>query len=382
MWSSTIRIIRRTALLILAFAGLFFLLEVIRAGQTLYDLHPIAGWAFGLVLAVLGLWIVGRLVWILLCRPTLLLPPDVPELPEASANELAVYGRYLQKYLVRLSTNPVLSIDHKTAAKVGKDKLENSLHSAGGKEEILAAICAAESETLRPIVDHLDGLARRHVRTAMRDVMIGVTLSPWRAVDLWMVFYRNIVMVTEIIRTYNHRPRLREQLAIYRDILAIVAAVNFLSMGKNLLEGLCAKVPGVGRFLDDIAQGMGAGFLTAVAGHAALDRCRSIRRWDRRAATSALGMQAAAFYSDVRDTFQQDILPAVLRRIGDSSRETMEKIVSAINETGSMVSDFVKVPLQAAVTAGGSVLNVGQNLHNHSKNWLSSFFRRKNPPIS
>ena len=381
MWSSTIRTVRTAALILLAFAGLFFLVEVIRAGQTLYDLHPVAGWVFGLGLAGLGLWLVGRLVWVLICRPPLLVPPDVPELSEASAKELHRYGRYLQRYMDRLSNNPALTSDQRQAARTGRTQLETSIESAGDKEWLLTAINMAETETVRPLMNHLDGLAGRHVRTAMRDVMIGVTLSPWRAVDLWMVFYRNVVMITEVIRTYNHRPRLREQFAIYRDILALVAAVNFLSMGKNLLEGLCAKVPGVGRFLDDIAQGMGAGFLTAIAGHAALDRCKAIRRWDRRAATSALGMQAAAFYADVRDTFQQDILPAILRKVGDNSRETMDKIVSAINETGSAVSSFVKVPLQAAVSAGGSVINAGQNLHTFSKDWLSSLFGSKKSPM-
>lgn len=380
MWYSTFRTIRRIALLVLAFLGLFFLLEVIRAGQTLYNLHPIAGWVFGIVLALLGFWLVGRLVWIFVSRPPLLIPPEVPALPEASVYQLRSYGQYLQKYMARLSDNPALTAELRQMANTGKATLDTALQSTGDKEGFLTAISTAETETMQPVVNHLDGLARRHVRTAMRDVMIGVTLSPWRAVDLWMVLYRNIVMVTEIIRTYNHRPRLREQLAIYRDILAIVAAVNFLSMGKNLLEGLCAKVPGVGRFLDDIAQGMGAGFLTAVAGHAAVDRCRSIRRWDRRAATSALGMQAAAFYSDVRDTFQQDILPAVLKRIGDSSRETMDKIISAINETGSMVSDFVKVPFQAAVSAGNTAISAGQSIHSFSKRHVSKWFRGKSEP--
>lgn len=375
MWSSTIRTVRTAALVLLAFAGLFFLVEVIRAGQTLYALHPAAGWAFGIGLAGLGLWLVGRLVWVVVCRPPLLLPPDVPELSEASARELRYYGRYLLRYLDRLSDNPALTAEQRLAACTGRKQLDSSIQSTSDKEGLLAAINKAETETVRPLVDHLDGLARRHVRTAMRDVMIGVTLSPWRAVDLWMVFYRNTVMITEVIRTYNYRPRLREQLAIYRDILALVAAVNFLSMGKNLLEGLCAKVPGVGRFLDDIAQGMGAGFLTAVAGHAALDRCKAIRRWDRRSAASALGLQAAAFYADVRDTFQKDILPAILRKVGDSSRETMDKIVSAINDTGSAVSSFVKVPLQAAVSAGTTAINAGQSIHTFSKRHVMNWFR-------
>jgi hypothetical protein len=211
----------------------------------------------------------------------------------------------------------------------------------------------------------------------MRDVMIGVTLSPWRAIDLLMVLYRNMSMVAAVVRTYNHRPRLREQLAIYRDILAVTAAVNFLSMGKNLLEGLCARVPGIGRFLDDIAQGMGAGFLTAVVGHATINRCRAIRRWDRRSATSAIGLQAAAFYADVRDTFQKDILPAVLKRIGDSSRETMEKIASALDETGSRITSFVRMPIQVAVAAGNTAVNAGQSLGSFSKRHLWDRFRKR-----
>ncbi len=45
------------------------------------------------------------------------------------------------------------------------------------------------------------------------------------------------------------------------DIINIIATVNYINMGKNLIEHLGSKVPGIGRFIDDIAQGIGAGFL-------------------------------------------------------------------------------------------------------------------------
>ncbi len=376
MWHSMFRMVRTAVILFLSLVGLFVILEIVRAGQTFYALHPIAGWLFTGLIAALGLLLVGRFIWIMMSRPALLNPPNVPEFAAASRHELRQYGRYLRRYADRLATNPVLSAEERQMAVTGGQQLTAALDGAD-KDSLRTAVESAENQTVRPLLEQLDESARRHVRAAMRDVMIGVTLSPWRAIDLLMVLYRNLTMATAVVATYNHRPRLREQLAIYRDILAVTAAVNFLSMGKNLLEGLCARVPGVGRFLDDIAQGMGAGFLTAVVGHAAIDRCRAVRRWDRRSATSMLGSQAAAFYADVRDTFQKDILPAVLKRIGDSSRETMEKIASALDETGSKITSFVKVPIQAAVAAGNTAINAGQSIGTFSKRHLWDRFRNK-----
>ena len=188
----------------------------------------------------------------------------------------------------------------------------------------------------------------------MRDVMVGVTLSPYKAADLLIVLYRNLIMVGQIIHVYNARPRFRQQLSIYADIVRVIATVNYLNMGRNLIEGLGSHVPGIGRFVDDIAQGMGAGFMTTVVGHAAMDRCRAFRPWNETQAKDSLRRRAAAFYGDVKDTFWVDVWPTIRSRAGAAAGDLRDKIASALDETGNAIGSFVKVPVNAAVYAGNA----------------------------
>jgi hypothetical protein len=77
----------------------------------------------------------------------LLVPPILPEMPEASARELHRYGRYLQRYLDRLSDNPALTAEQRLAASTGRKQLEASMQAAGDKGGILVAINTAEADT-------------------------------------------------------------------------------------------------------------------------------------------------------------------------------------------------------------------------------------------
>jgi len=184
--------------------------------------------------------------------------------------------------------------------------------------------------------------------------MAGVTLSPYKAADLLIVIYRNVVMTARIMRIYNSRPRIRQLLRTVSDIIAVVATVNYINMGKNLIEGLTSRAPFIGRYSDDIAQGIGAGFMTSIVGHAAMFRSRAYTKWNSKAAARDLKAMAADFYDDVRDMFKKDILPTILHRLGDVSRDTIDKICIALDETGNRVNSFIKVPFGAAVNAGAS----------------------------
>ena len=141
-------------------------------------------------------------------------------------------------------------------------------------------------------------------------------------------------------------------------------------MGKNLIEHLGSKVPGIGRFIDDIAQGIGAGFMTSVTGHAAIYRCRAYRPFNAEQAKDNIRTRIGSFYADVRDMFNKDILPQITRRIGDTSKDTIDKIASAIDETGSLVGKFVKAPFSAATTAASTAVD-------YSKKQTKNIFRRK-----
>ena len=65
-------------------------------------------------------------------------------------------------------------------------------------------------------------------------------------------------------------------------------------MGKSLLEDLGSRVPGIGKTLDNIVQGIGAGLMTSVAGHAALHHCQAFKKWS---AEEAKALEAKDAYA-------------------------------------------------------------------------------------
>ncbi len=335
----------------------FFLIEILRAYQTLYKLHPVAAYGFVVALVAVTIWVFWYFFAALASRPPVLTAPRIGNPGEATTRRLRRYARYLVKYVNHLSRNQLLSSEERQLAADNSKTLAKVCERLGHREELLNAVLQTEESTVQPLLEKIDAHARRQVRTSMRDVMIGVTLSPYKAADLLIVLYRNLVMVSGIVRVYNARPRFRQQLKIYSDIVSVIATVNFINMGKNLIEGLGSRVPGIGRFIDDIAQGMGAGFMTTVVGHAAMDRCRAYRPWNEQEAKDSLKKRATDFYADVKDTFWVDIWPSITSRVGEASAEMKDRIASALDETGNAVGSFVKVPITAAVSAGTTVVS-------------------------
>ncbi|MCK5000336.1 MAG: DUF697 domain-containing protein [Anaerohalosphaera sp.] len=343
------KIIRTIVIAVGVLLTFFAVIEIIRAYQTLYLLHPIAGYAFLAVLLGLLLWLIVYLAVALASRPAALVPPDEPASESPTPRQARRFANYLVKYLNRLAVNTVLTEPQRQTAQAAADKLKTDISSE--PDVLRAAIEQTEQETIVPLLDSLDAQAEKEIRVCVAVVMAGVTLSPYKAADLMIVVYRNITMVARLIRIYNTRPRLTQQFHIAMDIINIIATVNYINMGKNLIEHLGSKVPGIGSFIDDIAQGIGAGFMTSVTGHAAIYRCRAYRRFSTEQAKDTLRSRIGGFYADVRDMFNKDILPQITRRIGDTSKDTIEKIASAIDETGSIIGKFVKAPFNAASTA-------------------------------
>ncbi|MHC5096778.1 MAG: DUF697 domain-containing protein [Planctomycetota bacterium] len=152
-----------------------------------------------------------------------------------------------------------------------------------------------------------------------------------------------------------------EQLRIFSDIINVIATVNYINMGKNLIEGIASRVPGIGRFVDDIAQGIGAGFMTTITGHAAMDRCRSFRGWNEAEAKKHLLSHVGDFYNDVKDIFFKDVWAGVRGRAGVAATDAGDKVADAIDETGSLLDSFVKAPVKIVSTAGQTVYDVSAN---------------------
>ncbi len=134
------KIIRLTVLAIGVLLSFFAVIEVLRAYQTLYELHPAAAFVFLGVLVCGTVWIIGYLVVTLASRPAVLIPPPISDANSATNRELRRYGKYLTKYIRRLSYNDALSIEDGDKAKEGMVELALALDTGNNKEALFIAV--------------------------------------------------------------------------------------------------------------------------------------------------------------------------------------------------------------------------------------------------
>lgn len=308
-------LLRRIIYVALFFLALFFCAELARVFLLLYRLNPVAGFAFAALLlaAFLGLAIYGLVQY--RRHPRVLVAPPLPEVDEATHAEMRDYCAYLVRYLGRLAKHPGLDEGSAAFALEKAGEIDGVLRHHPLNDDLRRTIRKTEAEALGPLLAGLGEKAEQEVRRSVRDVMLGVVLSPYPSVDMLIVLYRNLAMVNRIVAIYHSRPRAREELGIFRDILLAVATVNFINLSRGLIRNLFAEVPVIGRFVEDIGQGLGAGILTSIAGHAAIRRCAAFRRWDREEEARFLSTRSAEFLVDVRNMFTRDLLPELKTRI-------------------------------------------------------------------
>ncbi len=354
-----------------------FLVELLRIFMFLYRITPVLGFAFAAFLLALTLIIIARFIVARRRSPPVLVAPPLGDPNTATHAEMVAYCRYLARYLDRLSENENLDSAQQTAAREQVATIKDVLRAHPLNEDLRMTIRKSEREIIEPLLAELGELSSREVRHCVRDVMIGVTLSPYPSMDLLIVLYRNFAMVTRVISMYRSRPAWREQFMILRDILVVVATVNFINLNRKLLENLFSQIPVVGRFIDDIGQGVGAGILTSVAGHAAIDRCAAFKGWDREAEAASLAARATRFLVDVRQLFTHDLLPELKSRIrADVPEEIIKEpgfwdsiergINSAVDLTGKAWDSFVRKPVvasaQGVAMAGGALVRGGSSV--------------------
>jgi uncharacterized membrane protein YcjF (UPF0283 family) len=322
------KLITRVTLVIGVFLSFLVLLELLRFFVFLYRLEPVLAWTFtgfvGVGVLVAALYVGGQLRK----YPAPLKPPHLPPPGEATHQELKRYANYLITYQKRLAQNPNVPAPLRD---VLLDEIETQQGLIGHhplNEDLTQIIDKSTTQLLPPIHQALKEQSEKEIRRSVRDVMLGVTLSPYHSADLLIVLYRNFAMIFRVMAVYETRPSPRAQLRILRDVLRVVATVNFLYVGRNLIENLFAFVPWVGRVADDIGQGLGAGLFTSACGHAVIDRCSSYREWQKAAAVESLASQSRSFIRDVKNIFTKDVLPDIKNRI------MSEAPAGQINEPG------------------------------------------------
>ncbi len=350
------KLVLRISLIAAAVLAFLVVMELIRAFQTLHELHPVAGYAFLGLAGLLVLWSLGRLMGGWRHRPKVLRPPDIGKLDEAKLRMLRKHGRYLWRYLHRLGKNPVLSEEKRDFATASAVELRLLTRKTKDRNELCEALKKAEGEQIEPLLQDIDALAEAEVQQCMVHVMMGVAASPWDAVDLLVVLYRNGSMITRITRFYNSRPPLRERLSVFVDTLRIVAMIKFASLSSGLIKK-CTNVPLVGRALEPLVQAVGAGVLTSAAGHAAMHRCRAFRRWDQQEAAKHLGMMVGQYLTDCWRAARHHILPILEQKLKGIPIAAWGAIRngfgSAVDATAKAADSLVGQPVASAARAVG-----------------------------
>ena len=321
------RLFRKLAVLIGVLLSFFALLELARAYVTLRDLHPLASYGFLVILGALLAWSIYYFWSAFRSYPRALTPP-----PRSRTRR---YAKYLCRYLQRLQNNDAVPDEQKDSLRDAKEKLSRQLKTTISSDSLNQCIEQIENETIGPALGQLDELAEQKIRTGVRDIMLVVAVSPYRSLDLLVVLYRNLLMIKNVAAVYNSRPALRESLQTVYDTARVVAAVNFVNLGGKMIENLTKSlpgiIPGVSRIVDDCAQGLAAGMLTSVTGHAAKERCRAFAPWDFEKAKSSIAEQLKTFTSDVGKMFFKDITPT-LRIPGEVTREKWRELKESLSQ--------------------------------------------------
>lgn len=365
------RMFKRTTFIIGILLTGFALVELINAYSILNNVHPILGLSFILVIVILLIWSVSAFVLAIYRRPRVLIPPEITASDRITESDLRKYFEFIKKFLLRLSENPSLEETEQTQASEACLSLEKKYAVASMAEDRLRIIRETENNVIEPLLKSLDLKADKWIRRCMGEIMVGVTLSPFRAVDLLIVLYRNGVMIMRLVHIYNSRPLLREQLLIFRDTLRTVAAVNYLNFGEKFIEQIFQSVPFIGRMADDITQGVGAGLLTSAAGHAAKYRCRSFHGWDETEAKTHLGKMVTVFLKDVKNIFWKDVFPLLEGRISVMKiKKVKSALDSAFDSTGKVVDSFVIQPTMKIAREGGKIVT------RFPKNGIKKLYRR------
>jgi len=191
MFTKILRTIR-TVIIVIGCLLLFqVVINVMQAHQVLQNVHPVLGAVFLLTLATVC---VATAMWYIISlkrHPLTLRAPQIRELDKANARELRTYGKYLSRIMQRLARHKLLPENNRVALNSGDERLRKALVRKSDLPTMIDAIRKSEELSIQPAIKILDKLAEWEVRDSVRDIMLGVTLSPWRTIDLFVVLYRN-----------------------------------------------------------------------------------------------------------------------------------------------------------------------------------------------
>ena len=340
-----------TAFIVIAF------LVVIGQGFLFYrmfdDVHPVLGYAYVVILALILGVMVGRPIRSFLAMPVAARPPSIvidPKAPEPSA--LAARLKYDLKYLDMLAGNPLLK-DESDAIRVGIAKGRALLDRAklGQQDEALAVsveLEAFERDHIEALLKPLDAKVNALIHAEAVGVGVATAVSMNGTVDAFIVLWRNANLIARVSRIYFGRPHLGGSLRILRDVAAIVVVSRALEdvtdITGDVIGGLLGRMGGLvaGPLMDGGINAM----MTLKLGYLAKRRCRSFKGWS--------AGQAKAISEEALQGVKQEsgsVVTDLLKRCGGltshAARATEKAVAGSKNAWGLVQSWFGGKPAGA-----------------------------------
>ena len=340
-----------TAFIVIAF------LVVIGQGFLFYrmfdDVHPVLGYAYVVILALILGVMVGRPIRSFLAMPVAARPPSIvidPNAPKPSA--LAARLKYDLKYLDMLAGNPLLK-DESDAIRAGvangRALLERALR--GQPDEALAVSVemeAFERDHIEALLKPLDAKVNALIHAEAVGVGVATAVSMNGTVDAFIVLWRNANLIARVSRIYFGRPHLGGSLRILRDVAAIVVVSRALEdvtdITGDVIGGLLGRMGGLvaGPLMDGGINAM----MTLKLGYLAKRRCRSFKGWSAE--------QARAISEEALQGVKQEsgsVVADLLKRCGGltshAARATEKAFIGSKNAWGLVQSWFGGKPAGA-----------------------------------
>ncbi|KCZ87318.1 YcjF family protein [Hyphomonas johnsonii] len=273
-----------TAFIVVAF------LVVIGQGFLFYrmfdDVHPVLGFAYVVILALILAVMVGRPIRSFLAMPVAARPPAIvidPKAPDPAA--LAARLKYDLKYLDMLARNPLVQ-DEREAIREGIAKgrvlLERAARGPQGEAlTVSVELEAFERDHIEALLKPLDAKVNALIHAEAVGVGVATAVSMNGTVDAFIVLWRNANLIARVSRIYFGRPHLWGSLRILRDVAGIVVVSRALDdvtdITGDVIGGLLGRMGGLvaGPLMDGGINAM----MTLKLGYLAKRRCRSFKGW-------------------------------------------------------------------------------------------------------
>lgn len=147
-------------------------------------------------------------------------------------------------------------------------RFQSALHETHNDREIVTLY----AEWVQPVVDEQ---ARREISRSAAESAMMIAVSPLALVDMAFIAWRNIRLINRIAALYGIELGYFSRIRLFRMVLVNIALAGASELISD--TGLDWMSQGVtARFSARIAQGLGAGLLTARLGIKAMELCRPL----------------------------------------------------------------------------------------------------------